>query len=171
MTGKRAPQPPASARPNDPHEATSTPADGGKRSVTVEVVIASGLARQPTPCVLVIASYRGYADGLRALLRVDSRQIEMAHDGVDGLRVAGLIKPDIVLCDLELRGIPSAFGIARALRSDPSLEHVYLVGLTGNDPASCEEYALRSGFDEIVRKSGDISPIEAIIANRAAGTL
>jgi hypothetical protein len=64
---------------------------------------------------------------------------------------------------MELRGIPSAYAIARTIRSDPGFKHVHLVGLTGHELGASEEYAVRAGFDEIVQKSGDIGPIEEVI--------
>jgi CheY-like chemotaxis protein len=137
------------------------------REVTREIdVSGTSLPQEGQPCLLIIASYSPYADALWELLRVGERQVEMAADGLQGLRLADLIRPDILLCDLELRGIPSAYAIARTLRSDPGFQHVHLVGLTGHELGASEEYAIRAGFDEIVQKSGDIAPIEEVIRRR-----
>jgi CheY-like chemotaxis protein len=138
------------------------------RPVTQEIEV-SGTGLLPydgQPCVLIVASYSPYADALWELLRVGERQVEMASDGLQGLRLADLVRPDILLCDLELRGIPSAYAIARTIRSDPGFQHVHLVGLTERDLGPSQEYAIRAGFDEIVQKSDDMSPIEDLIRRR-----
>jgi CheY-like chemotaxis protein len=131
-------------------------------------VPAIGLEWPREPRVLVVASYPAYADGLTQLLRTEDRQVEVASSGIEALQLAGRSQPDIVLCDLELRGAPTAHGLARALRADPCFHDVYLVGLTVKALAGCEAEALRSGFDEVLQKSGDIEPIEELIRKRRA---
>jgi two-component system phosphate regulon response regulator PhoB len=117
----------------------------------------------PQLCVLVVASSSTDAEALQELLQVDQRRIEIATDGAHGLRMADAIRPDMVLCDLQLKGAPSAYGVAQALRSDPAFEHIYLVGLTSLRVAAHEEFALRSGFDRVMPLSGDIDDIELLI--------
>jgi CheY-like chemotaxis protein len=115
------------------------------------------------PCLLIIASKSVNAEALRELLQLDHRRIEVATDGAEALRLADLIRPDMVLCDLQLKGAPSAYAVAQALRSDPLFEHIYLVGLTSVAGPAPEEFAIRSGFDQVMPLSGDIRELEGLI--------
>jgi CheY-like chemotaxis protein len=149
------------------------PAEIGKlrsEPVTQEIELPPRPADRSQPCVLVVSSQLSYASAVCELLRVDGRRVDPAGTGLEALRLLAMIDPDIVLCDLEMRGIPSSYGVARAVRSHPGLEHVRLIGLTARDPAACQEQAMRAGFDDVVRKTGDIAPIEAVIARHWSRT-
>jgi CheY-like chemotaxis protein len=164
MNGKRAPASTTSWLEAEGPESDSAAGGPRERAVTQEIEVTGPHDRRAgQPCLLVIASHPGYADTLRERLGVGKRQIEMAHAGIEGLRLVDLIRPDIVLCDLELRGMPSAHAIARTLRSDPAFDDLYLIGLTGRELTICEEDGIRAGFDEIVPKADEVAAIEQII--------
>jgi CheY-like chemotaxis protein len=164
MNGKRAPASTTSWLKAEGPVSDSAAEGPRERAVTQEIEVTGPPdQRAGQPCLLVIASQPAYADTLIARLGVGQRQIEVAHAGIEGLRLIDLIRPDIVMCDLELRGMPNAHAIARTLRSDPGFDDLYLVGLTGRELAICEEDGIRAGFDEIVPKSGDVAAIEEII--------
>lgn len=168
MNGKRAPATPARAdQTGSPTTQCLPGGEAEERTVTVEIEIPAGSAQRHRACVLIIAPHRPYADALSELLRAEGRQVETCYDGTSALHLADLLKPDIVLCDLDLRDVPSAYAVARALRLEPGLQHVRLVGLTGNDPTVCEEYAIRSGFNEVMRKSAEIAPLDQMITRSA----
>ena len=145
---------------------TALPSDNEARSrrITAEfVAVEADPQRGFQPCLLIIASRSVNAEALRELLQVDERRIEVATDGAQALRLIDLIQPDLVLCDLQLKGAPGAYGLAQALRSDPSFEHIYLVGLTSTAGAAHDEVALGAGFDHVMPLSGDVRQLEELI--------
>jgi CheY-like chemotaxis protein len=137
-----------------------------ERIVTREVEVGGPSPAGAPLCVLVISSRSSDVTALRQLLSRDQREIEFASHGLEAMRLTDLLKPDLVLCDLQLPGTPSAYAVAQALRSDPSLGHVYLVGLTRVAGTAVEQGALRAGFDRVLSFAEDALQIEAIIQER-----
>ena len=74
-----------------------------------------------------------------------------ADRGDAGLALIREMRPDIALVDVGLPGI-DGLELARRVRSDPSLDAVYLVALTGYGQASDRLTATNAGFDEHVVK-------------------
>lgn len=71
--------------------------------------------------VLVVDDHPSTAHGLAALL---DRQSDLEVLGVAGaveeaLRIVGELRPDVVVCDIELNGAPGGFEIARRLQGEP----------------------------------------------------
>jgi two-component system, sensor histidine kinase len=138
-----------------------------RRMVTREIEIAPAMGdSRKRPSILVIEAYRTIADALQDLLRADGWDVGKAYDGGVGLTLAHLLRPDIVVCDLQLRGPPTAFQLARTLRADPALKGIRLVAITTLESTDFWEYATQSGYDQILRKPVDIEQIEALISGR-----
>jgi CheY-like chemotaxis protein len=149
---------------DDRDESSSPLFEGKDTRITTEFEVAAS-DPQPgfQPVVMIVAAKSVNAHALRELLTVEHRQIEVASAGIEALRLADLIRPDLVLCDLQLPGAPSAYALAQALRSDPALDHAYLVGLTSIAVPAYEEYALRAGFDQVMHQPCDVAVIERLI--------
>jgi CheY-like chemotaxis protein len=113
----------------------------------------------------VIDAYRALADGLHELLRHDGWRVARAYDGIEGLRLAASLRPDVVFCDLQLGGPPDAHEVARALRASLSEKPIHLVGLTTAHLRDCPQDRSATGFDEILQKPVHFKQIEAILAS------
>jgi len=134
----------------------------------IEVPEATALLGASASVILTIDAYRPLANALHDLLGARGWQVEKAYDGREALRLIELLRPDVVVCDLELRQRPSAFDLASVLRAHPRYEDIFLVATTSREIAECQEQTLAMGFDAILQKPVDVETIEALIAERCS---
>ena len=102
----------------------------------------------PTVRVLLIEDEETIARVLREVLEGRGHTVEVAATGAQGILKARAFRPDVVLLDL---GLPDVDGIdvAKIIRSDPELKHVWLVAVTAH---SREPDAAFAGFDAYFHK-------------------
>ncbi|MEO7094319.1 MAG: response regulator, partial [Polyangiales bacterium] len=89
---------------------------------------------------------------VRKLLTADGMQVVDAETGLEGIRKALEIKPDLVLIDLNIPDL-DGFEVALRLRSDPKLAGVPLVAITAEGD---RDTSLAVGCDGFIQK-----PIQA----------
>ncbi len=98
---------------------------------------------------------------------------ELARDGYqmleadNGRVVVDLVRehrPRVLVCDLCLPDV-SGLEICRRLRSDPSLDGLYIVLITADDDGERKQEALDSGADDFLRKPIDGRELRARIRN------
>ncbi len=118
----------------------------------------------PRRRVLVIEDNLDAAETLQDMLRLWGHEVAVAHEGRAGLEEARTFKPDVVLCDIGLP-VMDGYQVARAIRSDPTLAHTFLVALTGYALAEDQRRAAAAGFDRHLGKPVAIDVIEDVLAN------
>lgn len=74
-----------------------------------------------------------------------------ADDGRVGVRMALEMKPDLVICDLQMP-VMNGFEVVRYLRETPGWRRVALIAVTAFSMAGDRETALAAGFDEHITK-------------------
>ena len=85
------------------------------------------------------------------LLEVNGFQVAHARTAEEGLRRARQVLPDLVLLDLSLPGM-DGLAAARALRADPSINHLRVIALTAHAMKGDETTALEAGCDGYLTK-------------------
>src|SRR5690242_626586 len=97
--------------------------------------------------------------GFRALLddEPDISVVAEARDGREAVRLAGELRPDIVLMDIRMPGV-DGLEATRAITSQPELGSVRVVMLTTFDLDEYVFAALRSGASGFLVK--DTEPLE-----------
>ena len=123
--------------------------------------------RRGTRKILIVEDNADAADPLREILQLRGHRVEVARNGEEGIAMARAFRPEIVLCDIGLPGI-DGYGVARAIRSDPSLAGTYLVALTGYARPDDRQRAHEAGFDRHVAKP--VTPAEVDDAISSAGS-
>ena len=128
-------------------------------------------ARTPRSCggvcgVLVVEDNRDSADSLRLLLEAYGYEVEVAYTGPDGVRAAGVHRPEVVICDIGLPGL-DGYGVAAALRRNPDTASARLIALTGYGQDEDRRRAMAAGFDEHLTKPADPTALQAVIASTA----
>src|SRR5204862_3278133 len=81
--------------------------------------------------VLIIDDNPDVSLPMSRLLEVNGHDTAVAADGPSGVELARHFNPDVVLCDIGLPGGMNGYGVAEALRADPTMKSVYLVAVTG----------------------------------------
>jgi PAS domain S-box-containing protein len=113
--------------------------------------------------VLVVEDNHDAADSLRILLEVYGYQVQVAHNGPDGVRAAEEYRPDVVVCDIGLPGM-DGYRVARALRENPATAAARLIALTGYGQEEDRRRAREAGFDEHLTKPADPAKLESLLA-------
>jgi two-component system CheB/CheR fusion protein len=75
--------------------------------------------------VLVIDDNLDAADSLRDFLELSGHAVEVAHDGPEGIHLAGVFRPEVVFCDIGLPGM-DGHAVARAMRADETFARAHL---------------------------------------------
>lgn len=88
---------------------------------------------------------------LRRILRSAGYVTKDAGDAEQGLAMIAEAKPDIIFLDIVLPGM-NGFGALRAIRKDPSAQHIPVVMISGNEHATEQFYANKIGADDFMKK-------------------
>lgn len=118
--------------------------------------------------VLVIEDNPDVAESLARFLRVAfGHRVEVATDGLRGVRKALAVRPDVVVCDI---GLPKQNGLLVAEEIVLSLPRKpLLIALTGHGDRATRELAADIGFDHFLTKPADPFRIEDLIEARLRG--
>ncbi|WP_164104662.1 PAS domain S-box protein [Candidatus Laterigemmans baculatus] len=126
-------------------------------------------ADAPPLKILIVDDNVAAAKMLALLLtRIGEHRVTLAHDGVAAVATARDVRPDLVLLDIGLPRL-DGFEVARQLRQDPSLHHLYLVALTGYGTERDRRKSLEAGFDEHLVKPPRLESLQALLAHARPG--
>ncbi len=104
--------------------------------------------------ILLIEDNPDNLDLMSYLLTAYGHAVTTAEDGERGVALAKSTQPDLVACDIHLPGI-DGYGVAKALKSDPSLAAVPVIAVTALAMVGDREKILGSGFDGYITKPID----------------
>jgi serine phosphatase RsbU (regulator of sigma subunit) len=83
-----------------------------------------------------------------------------ALSGDEGLRLAAQLVPDAIVVDYRMPGM-DGFEVTRRLKSDPQLQTIPVLMLTGSDSAQHVVEGLGAGADDFVTKGSDTEVLAA----------
>ena len=114
--------------------------------------------------VLVADDNRDAAVSLGALLEMSGYEVLIAHDGEEALTIARQAVPDALILDI---GMPRLTGdqVARAVRSEPWGQRVFLVAVTGWGEPDDKARASAAGFDHHLTKPIDLDEMERLLGD------
>jgi signal transduction histidine kinase/integral membrane sensor domain MASE1/CheY-like chemotaxis protein len=95
--------------------------------------------------VLIVEDHEDAREGLQLLLSTIGHSVSVACDGVEGLEMLRRWRPDVAIIDIGLPGL-DGYALARAVRSEPELNGVLLVALTGYSGNENRQQAIDAGF-------------------------
>jgi serine phosphatase RsbU (regulator of sigma subunit) len=87
-----------------------------------------------------------------------------AQSGEEGLHLASTVLPDAIVVDYRMP-VMDGFEVTRRLKSDPELQTIPVLMLTGSDSSEHVVEGLGAGADDFVTKGSDI---EIVVARLAA---
>lgn len=95
--------------------------------------------------ILVVDDNVDAAESLGLLLSQEGHDVQVAHSGVEALRIARNFIPDIMILDL---GMPEmdGYAVAREVRSSPELSRTRLIALSGYGQAEDRRRTAAAGF-------------------------
>ena len=89
-------------------------------------------------------------------------RLEIAIDGDSGLAAAKLLRPDLILLDINLPGM-DGFSVMRHLRAEPLLSLVPCIALSANAMSNEIQRAKVAGFIDYITKPFDVRALLATI--------
>lgn len=119
--------------------------------------------------VLLIEDNRDAARILQSLINLLGHEAQFALDGQTGLEQIRDQHPDIVISDLGLPGDFSGYHVAETVRSDRSLDEVFLVALSGYGQEDDRRKAFEAGFNQFLVKPVDLDTLRSVLESRSNG--
>jgi two-component system cell cycle response regulator len=104
--------------------------------------------------ILLIEDNPDNLDLMSYLLTAYGHTVSTAEDGESGIAAARATRPDLVACDIHLPGV-DGYGVAQALKSDPSFASVPVIAVTALAMVGDREKILAAGFDGYITKPID----------------
>jgi two-component system, sensor histidine kinase and response regulator len=101
--------------------------------------------------VLVIEDDIRWRTWVEANLESAGHKVHTAPDGLAGLELAGTVRPDIILCDIEMPRL-NGFGVLEALRQQPGLSEIPLIFLTSRNARVDQRKGMALGADDYLTK-------------------
>ncbi|HWN96865.1 MAG TPA: response regulator [Methylomirabilota bacterium] len=92
---------------------------------------------------------------IAALLEQNGWNVLTAQDGEEGINLARMHKPDVVVCDLLMPRC-NGFQVCRAIRATPDLRETKIVMISGRGYSTDKLNALEAGADEYL-----VKPVQA----------
>lgn len=120
--------------------------------------------------ILVVEDSKTQADHLAYLLSSDGYRVELAENGCEGLALARMIKPSLIVSDIAMPEM-DGFTMCRHLKDDADLREIPVILLTSLNSLHDMIKGLDCGADNFIRKPFDgkylLGRIRIILANRA----
>ncbi len=88
---------------------------------------------------------------IRTVLEGSGYEVSEANDGLEAVKYARELHPDLVILDLHMPGL-DGFGVLAELRRDASFAGTPVMALTASAMQGDRERAMTAGFDSYVSK-------------------
>ena len=113
--------------------------------------------------ILVVEDEEDIADLVAFNLRRNEFQVELAHDGIQGLAKAKEVKPDLIVLDVMMPGL-DGFRVFKELRNDKSTRTIPVIMLTARGQTEDRIQGLELGAEDYMTKP--FSPKELVLRIR-----
>ena len=123
--------------------------------------------RTDTRRVMVVDDNRDAADSATAILRLLGHQVECAYTGAAAVELARHFMPDVILMDLAMPDM-NGFETLRQMRSQPGMEQVFAIAMTGYGSGDDRRRTQAAGFDAHLTKPADLNALVALLNQAAA---
>lgn len=98
---------------------------------------------------LLIESDAGERKRIKEILELGGYKVESAKQGTEGLRKAEIIKPDIIICRISLKG-GDGFSILYSIRQDINLAEIPFIMIADTRERSDRRRAMEMGSDDFI---------------------
>ncbi len=119
--------------------------------------------------VAVVDDNKDGADSLAILLRLRGHDVQVAHDGLDAVRVADSFRPDAMVLDIGLPGL-DGYEVARRIRRQPWSARLVIVAVSGWGQDQDKQRSADAGIDCHLVKPVHPADLERILAEYSASS-
>jgi DNA-binding response OmpR family regulator len=106
--------------------------------------------------ILLVEDHEELWDFLSRRLRRRGFEVELAHDGQEGLEKARSVVPDVILLDMNLP-VMDGWTVARTLRGEAGTARIPIIALTAHAMSGDRGRVLEAGCDDYHPKPVDFS--------------
>jgi two-component system, OmpR family, phosphate regulon response regulator PhoB len=110
--------------------------------------------------VLIVEDQADIRKLIRMTLEFEPYEIHEAADGAFGLRMAGAVRPDLMLLDVMMPGELDGLQVCERIKSDPATMDIKVVLLTARGQVRDREAGKAAGADDYLVKP--FSPLQLI---------
>ena len=108
-------------------------------------------AERAVPTVMVVDDSLTVRKITSRLLQRENYEVLTARDGVDALEQLQVVRPDILLVDIEMPRM-DGFDLTRNVRADAALKHIPIIMITSRTAEKHRKYALEVGVNMFLGK-------------------
>ena len=101
--------------------------------------------------ILIIEDNVDIRENTAELLELSGYQVETASDGIEGVRLAKSILPDVVICDIMMPNL-DGFGVLQVFSNQPELARIPFIFLTAKTDRADMRKGMEMGADDYVAK-------------------
>lgn len=120
------------------------------------------MSDEPKGKVLIVEDDKSYAEILKRVIIKNGYEINLAHDGKEGLELSTEWKPDVIIVDWMMPGM-SGIELISKLREHPELKFSYIIMLTARVETEDKIAGLEAGADDFITKPVDFGELIARI--------
>lgn len=120
------------------------------------------MSDEPKGKVLIVEDDKSYAEILKRVIMKNGYEINLAHDGKEGLELSTEWKPDVIIVDWMMPGM-SGIELISKLREHPELKFSYIIMLTARVETEDKIAGLEAGADDFITKPVDFGELIARI--------
>jgi DNA-binding response OmpR family regulator len=80
--------------------------------------------------ILIVDDDRDFLEELQETLSLNGYDAIAVDDGIAALEVAPMVKPDLILLDIKMKGI-YGFQVAERLKGSPKTSYIPIIAMTG----------------------------------------
>ncbi len=118
--------------------------------------------------ILVVDDNTDFVETFGLLLSGMGHEVHSAHEGLEALRMAADVRPDVAFLDIGLPKL-DGYALARKIRELPGSKAMVLVAVTGWGQDRDKRLAKEAGFDHHMVKPVETAKVEAILASVPRG--
>lgn len=110
--------------------------------------------------ILLVDDEAGFAELLRDLLEMDNYEVQLAHDGQEGIDKLLTYIPDVIISDVVMPRL-SGFEMFKKIKATPETAKIPFLFITGFQDDRVLSEARKIGVFGILKKPIDIEQIES----------
>lgn len=101
--------------------------------------------------ILIIEDNVDIRENTAELLELSGYQVQTASDGIEGVRLAKSILPDVVICDIMMPNL-DGFGVLQVFSNQPELARIPFIFLTAKTDRADMRKGMEMGADDYLTK-------------------
>ena len=115
--------------------------------------------------ILVIEDNTDVRENIEEILALSGYKVATATNGIEGVKIAKEVCPDLVVCDIMMPGM-DGYGVLYALNQDDNLATIPFIFLTAKVETEDRRKGMRMGADDYLTKPFDESDLLLTVENR-----